>query len=421
MKDKKAFVGVITVIFILILTSSINTNIYNIAQNTESICYECQKPASSKTRLRYTPNLNKEEVPDSEREKVVSTLNLGDTFDWRNNNGEDWTTKIKDQGSCGSCTAFAIAAAIEAKINIQNDDPDINRDLSEAHLYFCTGHICSWGAYIKDLLYYAKNYGISDEGSFPYDKARSGLNLECDLSEDWKNNGVWISGWRWVYNDVNSIKNALVEHGPLVASMLGYENFKKYGGGVYTPDGDPVRYHCVVIVGYDDLEDYWICKNSWGTWWGEDGWFRIKYGVCRIEDAVAYIKNVYRFNPDNPDIPTKPSGPTSVEKNDYCDYVTVSSDPNDDMIRYLWDFNSDDIIDYETEPVSSGEKYTLTHMWEKNGKYSLRVRAEDELGLLSDWSEPLTVKVSNSRNKVFSGLFHHFLQHIFARFNFVRL
>jgi C1A family cysteine protease len=41
--------------------------------------------------------------------------------------------------------------------------------------------------------------------------------------------------------------------------------------------------HCVEIIGYDDNLGCWICKNSWGTGWGEAGYFRIAYGQCAIE------------------------------------------------------------------------------------------------------------------------------------------
>ena len=36
------------------------------------------------------------------------------------------------------------------------------------------------------------------------------------------------------------------------------------------------------MVGYDDAGGFWICKNSWGTGWGEAGFFCIAYGQCGI-------------------------------------------------------------------------------------------------------------------------------------------
>ncbi|HHF56404.1 MAG TPA: PKD domain-containing protein, partial [Thermoplasmatales archaeon] len=48
-------------------------------------------------------------------------------------------------------------------------------------------------------------------------------------------------------------------------------------------------YHAVVLVGYDDNEGYWICKNSWG-YGGLNGYFKIKYGECGIDDGAYYIR-----------------------------------------------------------------------------------------------------------------------------------
>jgi C1A family cysteine protease len=41
--------------------------------------------------------------------------------------------------------------------------------------------------------------------------------------------------------------------------------------------------HCVTLIGYDDAQGCWIGKNSWGTGWGEAGFFKIAYGECGIE------------------------------------------------------------------------------------------------------------------------------------------
>jgi hypothetical protein len=40
----------------------------------------------------------------------------------------------------------------------------------------------------------------------------------------------------------------------------------------------PPGYHCISVVGYDDAQQCWILKNSWGTGWGESGFMRMKYG-----------------------------------------------------------------------------------------------------------------------------------------------
>ena len=43
-------------------------------------------------------------------------------------------------------------------------------------------------------------------------------------------------------------------------------------------------------MGYDSVQQYWICKNSWGSGWGENGYFRIAFGQCQIEQSVASLE-----------------------------------------------------------------------------------------------------------------------------------
>jgi hypothetical protein len=70
--------------------------------------------------------------------------------------------------------------------------------------------------------------------------------------------------------------------GALVATMTAYEDLLAYTGGIYEHlEGQNGYGHCISCVGYNDIDKYWICKNSWGEW-GEHGFFRIRYGECGI-------------------------------------------------------------------------------------------------------------------------------------------
>jgi cathepsin B len=64
-----------------------------------------------------------------------------------------------------------------------------------------------------------------------------------------------------------------------------YEDFMNYKNGVYShTTGKQLGGHAVKIVGWG--ENYWICANSWGPSWGEEGFFKIKFGDCGIDQAV---------------------------------------------------------------------------------------------------------------------------------------
>lgn len=205
-----------------------------------------------------------------------------DRFDWREENGGDWTTPIRRQEG-PTCWAYATLASIEAAINIEAGDSDLDWDLSERYLIDRSpGDYKKW--WMGHALDWMLEYGVIREEHYP--------------SAGWENKIEEIlSEWGSVSYNVTSIKNALIRYGPLIAGMEVYDDFPPgffspgYTGGIYYPKGKFTgKYHAVTIVGYDELNDYWICKNSWGTEWGEDGWFRIGFGQCGIEDFVLWVE-----------------------------------------------------------------------------------------------------------------------------------
>jgi hypothetical protein len=72
-----------------------------------------------------------------------------------------------------------------------------------------------------------------------------------------------------------------IRQGPVIAWMRVYEDFLFYRSGVYEWTGADYTNanHFVVMVGWDNEEGYWICRNSWSTLWGEAGYFRIRMGT----------------------------------------------------------------------------------------------------------------------------------------------
>ncbi|MCK4810913.1 MAG: hypothetical protein KAS74_01450, partial [Methanosarcinales archaeon] len=74
---------------------------------------------------------------------VSATGVSASTFDWRDNDGENWVTPVRSQGSCGSCWAFSAIGAVESAVLIYTDNPDMNIDLSEQHL---VSSCCSAGS-----------------------------------------------------------------------------------------------------------------------------------------------------------------------------------------------------------------------------------------------------------------------------------
>ncbi len=196
-------------------------------------------------------------------------------FTWRNINETDFTSPIKNQEFCKSSASFALIACLETKIQYTIGYP-FYCDLSEAHLFFKSNGTCDKGVNISVCADYLKNHGVPDEGCFPYPE-RYCITPSFDNISAWEDRAVKIHDWGWINNDVESIKEAIVQHGP-VCALINYSlSFVNYKGGVYEPKGKTRGVQWISIVGFDDNPGYWICKNSWGEEWGEYGWFKIPY------------------------------------------------------------------------------------------------------------------------------------------------
>ena len=101
---------------------------------------------------------------------------------------------------------------------------------------------------------------------------------------------------------------------------------------------------------------------------------------------------------DKPNKPSTPDGPESGRiKNSYT-YSTSTTDPNNHQLRYGFDWDGDDQVDDWTQFVNSGETDSKSHTWTTKGNYEIKVKAQDEFGEESEWSDPLTV--SMPKNKV---------------------
>lgn len=250
-----------------------------------SVVYGSDDSASTTIEGEYGLGWQREDI--SERDSPIIVRDpLPDYLDWRDVSGIDWTTPIRNQGGCGSCVAFGTMGSFEAMLRIDANDPNWDLDLSEQHIFSCGGGQCDFGWYISAGLNYLQVNGVPPESCFPYQAS----DLPClDSCPDWQSQAQKLISWNYVAADVTSIKSYL-QNGPVVSAMDVYTDFFSYPGGIYQQtSGDYEGGHCITIVGYDDINGYWICKNSWGTWWGESGWFRIAYGECDIENNVAAI------------------------------------------------------------------------------------------------------------------------------------
>ena len=202
-----------------------------------------------------------------------------------------FVTVVKNQASCGSCVAFGTIATIEATFRRQRNNANLAIDLSEAHLFYCyaksKGFGCSTGWYPDQAMEFSKQ-GIVDDACYPYSPG----DQNCTLCSDWQNRLVKISNYQKISN-IAAMKDWIANRGALSACFTVYSDFYSYTSGVYSHvTGGVVCGHCVSIVGYDDNAGCWICKNSWGTGFGEQGFFKIGYGQCGIESSIYAVEGI---------------------------------------------------------------------------------------------------------------------------------
>jgi C1A family cysteine protease len=224
---------------------------------------------------------------------MVTAVGAPAAFDLRNVNGQNYITPVKDQGGCGSCVAFGSVATVEGTFRKQRTDPNLAVDLSEAELFYCIaraqGRNCSNGWWCDKGLDAFKTDGVVDEACYPYTAGDQNCTNRC---ADWQNRLTKITGWHQI-NSAADMKTWISTRGPLSCAFTVYNDFFSYRSGVYRHvSGAVAGGHCVCCVGYNDAGGYWICKNSWGTGWGDNGFFCIAYGECGIDAQMWAVDGV---------------------------------------------------------------------------------------------------------------------------------
>ncbi len=215
---------------------------------------------------------------------------LPSSLDWRNNNGTNYISSVKDQDTCGSCWSFAACGVVEALRKINGQTACGFDDLSEQFIVSCDPNDLGCdGGYPDKVANFFMNTGAPDEACFAYAAEDSALGTPCSQRcNDWSSRLRKIASWSWVHNGltpsnpgaVDTLKAAL-QNGPLFTTMRVPYDFFAYKSGVYRHViGPVVGGHAVLLVGYDDANSCFIIKNSWGPNWGENGFFRVAYSQC---------------------------------------------------------------------------------------------------------------------------------------------
>jgi C1A family cysteine protease len=210
-----------------------------------------------------------------------------------------YCSPIENQGSLGSCTGQAIAGAIEL-LNKRNRRPT---DVSRLFIYYYERLLLGTvnydsGAYIRDGIKATNKYGASLESYWPYDIRKFKQEPITEAKTDALTRKV--TRYERVI-DFNGCIDALSNGYPVVMGFHVYTSFMSANvartGNMPYPNVNRERLlggHAVLLVGYNKTRKVFIARNSWGTGWGDRGYFYMPFNVVNSNMSSDYwiIKSV---------------------------------------------------------------------------------------------------------------------------------
>lgn len=236
--------------------------------------------------------------------ETINTAELPKNWDWRSVNKTNYLGWTKNQHIpvyCGSCWAQGTTSALGDRFNILLKDHNPTPiDLSAQVMVNCrAGGSCNGGNPIG-VYDYAYYNGIPDTSCEQYvavnlDKDTCGpMDICKDCTPPIPSEGetlqencrpveykkYFVSDYYSVYG-ADRMKAELYKYGPISCGVMVTDNFENYKGGIYSEDAGWIMInHEIAVVGwgYDEASqtEYWVGRNSWGTYWGEMGFFRIE-------------------------------------------------------------------------------------------------------------------------------------------------
>lgn len=254
----------------------------------------------------------------------ISTEDLPQEHNWCDLNGQNFCTMSRNQHLpqyCGSCWAHGSVSALGDRIKIARNASGIDINLSVQHILNCGGvGSCHGGSVLGPYQWIHEisqktGSGISYETSNPYIACSSESNegfcghVDTSCPKDNMNTARTCSTFSSMGGKcvgINSYPNATVaEYGPVsgaddmakeiyargpIACGISAQPILDYTSGVVT-EGDHQVDHVVSVVGWgndDEAGQYWIVRNSWGEYWGEMGYIRVKFGSLLVESQCAW-------------------------------------------------------------------------------------------------------------------------------------
>ncbi|EGR34021.1 papain family cysteine protease, putative [Ichthyophthirius multifiliis] len=240
------------------------------------------------------------------------------SFDWRNVNGVNYLSHTRNQHIpqyCGSCWAHGTTSSLSDRINIARNKTWPDTSLSVQAIINCNAGGSCEGGNPQTVYEFANNKGIPEESCQNY-VSKDPVSADCsdiqrcmDCTRPIPTNTTVNPGRCWAvknyknwkvsqYGSVSGadkMKAEIYMRGPISCGIHVSSKFEAYNGGIYSERSIlPVINHEIAVVGWGIDEktktEYWIGRNSWGTYWGESGFFRIQMhkNNLGIEDDCSW-------------------------------------------------------------------------------------------------------------------------------------
>lgn len=184
---------------------------------------------------------------------------------------------IKNQKSVSSCVAHALSTILEYHAKNRNT-------LSTNFIYGIRKELFKHegkGMYLRDACKIATSYGDPLESDCPgNDEIPECFNLASQVfqnEEIMKRAADYRTKSYYNCNTIDEIKYALINYGPLLASLKWYNDYKIKNGLLVGGASKDYGYHAIVIYGFN--EEGFLCQNSWGRSWGDNGRFTVPYSI----------------------------------------------------------------------------------------------------------------------------------------------
>lgn len=196
---------------------------------------------------------------------------------------------VKNQRSVSSCVAHATAAILET---LNTDETNQFVCLSTNFIYGMQGvafNRLEGGMFLRDACKIVKDYGDPTEATIKGNKEQPGCTewlaeqLTDKVYEEARNFRVLSYARCKTEND---IKHALLNYGPVLASIKWYNKYEFNNGVIKFDTSSSYGYHAIMICGWD--ENGWICQNSWGRTWNGNGKFIYSYDD-KLTEAWSFV------------------------------------------------------------------------------------------------------------------------------------